>query len=169
MPNVSLYFKTLYKSKAVLITTAFASIIYYILIEYIISLNATNGFVFVTVPTVLIYLLVLSSAVLLTISLHSVRLSLSGLEEGSVSAASLITTVFGGVAAGCNCSVPILSSILYVLSFNAATVSTVIAFVGNYQIELFCAFIALNIYTIYYHLSKLSQSCTIKKGRIVRK
>lgn len=169
MSDVLLYFKTLYKSKTVLITTTLFSIMYYIIIEYIISLNATSNFVFVTIPLVLIYLLVLSSAVLLTISLHSIKLSLSKLEEGSVSATSLITTIFGGVAAGCNCSVPILSSVLYVLSFNAATVSTVTAFVGNYQIEFFCAFIVLNFYAIYYHLGKLSHSCTIRKGKIVRK
>ncbi|MDE1870502.1 MAG: hypothetical protein KGH71_06020, partial [Candidatus Micrarchaeota archaeon] len=70
------YFKALFRSKATVATTAIFSIAYYLLIEYVIGLNATNGYVFVTVPPVLIYLLAFTSGLLLTITIHSIRLSI---------------------------------------------------------------------------------------------
>jgi len=162
------YFKALFRSKAAVATTAIFSIGYYLLIEYVINLNATNGFVFVTTPQVLIYLLAFTSAILLTISIHSIRLSFSKLETELDGVASVVTSLFGGIIAGCNCAVPILASIMYLFALDAATVSTVLSFISSYQLELFSLLIVLNLLISYHHLSTLSRTCTIKKGRLVR-
>ncbi|MGI0141902.1 MAG: hypothetical protein ACREBF_04635 [Candidatus Micrarchaeales archaeon] len=163
------YFKAFFNSKTVVATTAALAVLYYFIIEYVISLNATDGVVFITTPQILIYLLALSSAVLLTISIHSIRLSLSRIQMEIDGVASAATSVIGGVIAGCNCAVPILSSAMYLLALNAATVSTVLAFVSNYQIEIFAALILFNFVTSFHHLSALSRTCTIKSGKLVRK
>ena len=161
-------FKIIYQSKKISLATAFAALIYYLFIEYLITLSATNGFVFVTTPIILIYFLAISSAMLLVISIYSIRLSLSKVEPESVGAFSFVTAAAGGILAGCNCQAPILASVLYLFAFNAATVSTVIAFVGNNQAAIFSLLIILNVAISYYHLHKISASCAIKGGRLVR-
>ncbi|MDE1869846.1 MAG: hypothetical protein KGH71_02560 [Candidatus Micrarchaeota archaeon] len=162
-------FKAIFKSRLIIALTAIVAIAYYFLIQYVIALNAPGGFIFVTTPAIMFYLLAISASVLLIISAYSIRLSLLTMESEFEGAASIISTVLGGVIAGCNCSVPIISSILYLFALNAATVSDVVAFVGNYQLEIFALLILFNIAVSYHHLERLSATCTIKKGRLQRK
>ncbi|MDE1828131.1 MAG: hypothetical protein KGH65_03160 [Candidatus Micrarchaeota archaeon] len=162
------YFKALFRSRLVAATTAIFSVAYYLLIEYLISLNATNGLIFITVPQIFVYALAFSSAILLSISIHTIKFSLSRLQTEVDGIASLLTVVFGAVIAGCNCELPILASIMYLLTLNVVEVSSVLSFISSYQIELFSLLILLNILISYHHLSRLSGSCTIKRGRLVR-
>ncbi|MDE1855823.1 MAG: hypothetical protein KGH49_01125 [Candidatus Micrarchaeota archaeon] len=162
------YFKALYKSKLVLATTALLAIIYYYAIQYLIFLSSYHGAVFVTVPAPMLYLLAISGAVLLTISIHSIKLARSKLETESVGIASAVTTVVGGFVAGCSCTVPLLSSLLYLFALDALAVGSIISFIAAYQLYIFAALILLNILLSYYHLHKMSGSCTLKNGRIVR-
>ncbi|MDE1825639.1 MAG: hypothetical protein KGH61_00500 [Candidatus Micrarchaeota archaeon] len=163
------YFRAFFTSKWVIATTAVFAIAYYFMINYVISLNAPAGFVIITTPPILIYLLALSAAVLISISIESIRLSLSRIRNESTGALSVLTMLAGGVIAGCNCEVPVLSSILYLLALNGTAVSSIIAIVGDYQNYIFVLLIVLNVALSYYSLSRLFGSCSIQKGRIVRK
>ncbi|MDE1846375.1 MAG: hypothetical protein KGH53_03810 [Candidatus Micrarchaeota archaeon] len=159
-------FRSLFGSKAVIAATALIAIAYFYLIEYVISLNAPGGYTFVTVPPILLYLLSLSAAVFLVISAFSLRFAILRVQSEVELAVSALSTIVGGIIAGCSCSVPILASILYIFALNAATVSGLLAFIGNYQVELFGALILFNVAISYHHLDKLSQTCVIRKGRI---
>lgn len=161
------FFKIIFGSKLVVTATALIAIIYYFVIEYFISLNAPGGHVFVTTPAILLYLLALSASILLVVSVYSMRFSFSRIESEAEGIASFVTTVLGGIIAGCNCAVPIIASAMYLLTLNALTVSGVLVFIGDHQIELFLLLIAFNILLSYHHLSKLSSVCSIKKGKIV--
>ena len=168
MPILS-YFKALFTSKWVIALTAVFSIAYYFMINYVISLNAPAGFVIITTPPILIYLLSVSAAVLIAISIHSISLSLSRIRSESTGVVSAATMIAGGVIAGCNCEVPVLSSVLYLFALNGTTVSSIIAIVGDYQNYIFALLIVLNVALSYYNIYRLSRSCSIKNGRIVRK
>ncbi|MDE1761700.1 MAG: hypothetical protein KGH59_02040 [Candidatus Micrarchaeota archaeon] len=163
------YFKALFGSRSAILTTLVLAVIYYIVIEYIVKLGFGTGQAFVTVPQILIYTLAISAAALLTISLHSIRLSVSKARNEAEGILSIATALIGGVVAGCNCEVPIVASLLYLLAFNATTVSSVISFLANYQLEIFVLLIIVNVAVSAYHLSRLSSSCTIKNGRLVPK
>lgn len=163
------FFKAIFKSRLIIALTAIIAIAYYFLIQYVIALNAPGGYIFITTPAILFYLLAISASVLLVISAYSIRLSILTMQSELEGAASVISAVLGGIIAGCNCSVPIIASILYLFALNAATVSTIIAVIGNYQIEIFGLLILFNIAVSYYHLSRLSATCTISKGRLQRK
>lgn len=156
MSSVLSCFKTMYQSRFVVATTILAATFYYLLIEYVISLNAVNGFTFITTPPVLIYLLVLSGAVLLTISIQSIRFSVSRIRSESEGVLSFLTMLVGGLIASCNCEVPVLASMLYLFAFSATTVSAFVSFIGSNQVAIFLVLIALNAGFSYYHLRKLS-------------
>ncbi|HVA82564.1 MAG TPA: hypothetical protein VNF06_00160 [Candidatus Aquilonibacter sp.] len=162
-------FKAIFRSRLIIALTAIVAIAYYFLIQYVIALNAPGGYVFITTPAIMFYLLAISASLLLVISAYSIKLSLLTMESEVEGAASIISAFLGGIIAGCNCSVPIIASILYLFALNAATVSTVIAFIGNYQLEIFALLVLFNIAVSYHHLERLSATCTIKKGRLQRK
>lgn len=163
------FFRVIFSSKEVVGATAILAIVYYFVINYVISLNSPGGISFVTVPAILIYLLAISASMLLVISIYSMKFSFLRIESEAEGVISFITTLAGGIVAGCNCAVPIIASLLYLLTLNAVTVSSIIVIIGNYQIEIFAALILLNLLVSYYHLNKLSKMCTIKKGNIVKK
>jgi hypothetical protein len=159
--------KGILSSPIFLILFILASIGYYFLIKYIITLS-NQGLALVTVPVVMLYLVSVSAGLLLTISIYSVNLSLKysvrGVSEGG---ASVITTFLGSLVSSCGCSAPILGEILYALGANAIGVSGALSFVSSNQYLLLGIIVLINLGLIYYSLSRLSQECKItKNGRI---
>lgn len=158
--------RALYRSQSVVLITAAGGVIYYLLIQYLV--RASNyGIFLITVPAPLLYLLILSSAVLLAISIYSITLSLNTLESSEVGVLGIVTTFAGGMVASCGCSAPILASVLYFFALNTATVSTFTSAVGNNQTTLIILLVFFNLAVSYYHISKLSKDCVINREEML--
>lgn len=109
----------------------------------------------------LLYALVFTSSVLLTIAVYSIRNTQNNKARVSATAAGTVATLFGGVIGGCGCSVPIVSSIA-VLGLSASEVVSLNNFLSDYQNWIFGAMIAANAVVIVYYLYRLStSSCRI--------
>ncbi|MDE1855114.1 MAG: hypothetical protein KGH57_02220 [Candidatus Micrarchaeota archaeon] len=134
-----------------------AVVAYYWLFYYLITVS-NKGLFFVTVPMYLIYALILSASVLVTLSVYAVSNSLktkySGAEGGLLSVA---TSAFGGFIVGCNCYAPIFSSVLYAIGFGTLQVSSAISFLGAYQLWFVVLLIAANLIFIYYQLGRITR------------
>lgn len=162
-----IFLEKIVTSPVFLIIFLVSCLVYYFVIEYII-LSSSNGLFIVTVPTYLLYALVVTSALLLTISVYSIHLSfrykINSLTEGAVSA---VTVFFGSLVTSCGCSAPLLSVLLYSIGVNAIGVSGVISFLSYAQEPILIVMILINLIFIYYSLGKISSTCRIgKDGKI---
>ncbi len=155
-------FRDIFTSYPYIIIAILGSIIYYFFFSYLISASSYGAFIF-TVPSYLIYLLVISSGILLAVSAYILRRSTGRFGLGaSNSTASALTTIIGGLIAGCGCSAPVLYSILSFLGITAADSFSISAFsiinsINQFQIPALFFLIGLNIFLIYYNLGKISQ------------
>lgn len=166
-PGRFLVFKSIFSSPFSLVLLATASIAYYYFIRYIIRISG-SGLALVTAPIYLIYLTVVTSGLLLTISIYSLHLSLKSMaSEVSEGAASVVTVFIGSLVSSCGCSAPILGTILYGIGFDSVGVSGILSFVGSNQYLLLGIISLANLLLIYYSLGKLSGECKLKNGRIV--
>lgn len=140
-----------------MLLTMVAFITYYEIFNYVI-LASNLGIFFVTIPIYMVYALILSGAVLIAISAHSivssVRAKYAGMEGGAL---SIITSSFGSLIVGCSCYAPILSSILYAMGFGVLQVGDTIAFLGDNQLSFVLVFIAANLIFIYYQLGRITR------------
>lgn len=142
---------------------------YYYFILYIIRIS-NSGLVLITAPIYLIYLTVATSAVLLTVSIYSLRLSLKNMaSDVSEGAASIVTVFIGSLVSSCACTAPILGTILYGIGFDSLGVSGALSFVGSNQYLLLGIVSLANLFLIYYSLGKLSGACRLRNGRIAPK
>ena len=79
------------------------------------------------------------------------------------------TAAFGGVLGGCGCTSPLLFGILAPLGLGSQFISFDMFFI-NYQVELFTAFILINIGLAAYYLNKLANpKCALKRQKNEKK
>lgn len=142
----------LYIGMAVLFTA-----LYYLFFYYLIVFS-DKGIFLVTVPIGLVYALVVSASVLLTVSVYAIGRSIHARYAGAEgSALSIATSALNGIIVGCNCYAPILSSALYALGFGTLGVSSAISFLGDFSTELLVVFIVVNLAFLYYQLGRISR------------
>jgi hypothetical protein len=160
-------FKAIFSNNGYVAITIAGSMLYYGVFYYLLS---RSGLPFlVSVPYYLIFLLVLSSAALLAISIYSIRLSLKALEFKAIGGAGFLTSIAGSLIVGCECQAPVLSAIFSFLGMNAVEFSTAVSFISAYSPYLVLALIALNAAMIYHSLGGMTGYCTIRKGAVVIK
>ncbi len=157
----------MYSKPIAIILTVLFVFLYYFLFYNILEYSSGTGVILVTTPIYLIYALVVTSAILLYISVYTIRLSVFNIVNNIPSGVSVVTAVAGGVIASCECQIPLLSVVLYSLGFNSLSVSNVLSFVGAYQTVIITLLFLLNLIFIYYSLGRLSSTCRIKNGRII--
>lgn len=150
-------FKDIFTSYPYIIIAILGSILYYFIFSYLISVSSYGAFVF-TAPLYLIYILVISAGILLSVSAYVLRRSIGGLGLGaSDSAASALTAITGGFVAGCGCSAPALYSLLSLLGVSAAEALGITYSINQFQIPALLLLTAINILLIYYNLGKISR------------
>ena len=167
MPNRTLLLKTIYSKPVSIIVTAIFILMYYVLFENIISISAGNLVPILATPIYLIYALIVTSAILLFLSAYNLKISISNLRNSIYSGISVGSTILGGIIAGCECQVPLLSLIMYNLGLNSISVSTVISLAGEYEVVIIAILVLSNTFFIYYSLGKMSSTCSIKNGNVV--
>jgi hypothetical protein len=114
------------------------------------------------VPGYLVYSLVITSSMLITISISSVHRRVIRNASLVGDAVGTMTTVIGGIISGCNCSAPLLFE-LVTLGIGSSEIVTLNNFISEAQMWIFFSMICLNIVILLYVLNKLSDpSCRIK-------
>jgi hypothetical protein len=159
--NFTKSIKQIYKPKYIILNIAVA-VVYYFILQYLLSVQQ-QGIPFSSVPLYLIYILVATSSVTLTIAIYSLGNTRKNDAKISATSASAITAVAGGIFAGCGCQAAILFNVLaFGIGAGQATLIDTIA--TENAPYIFLAMIAINLFVTGYYLNKLSKaSCKIKK------
>ncbi len=139
------------KSPAYLAIMVAGSLIYF-LIFYNLIIASNYGIFLVTVPIYLVYAMIATAGILLSLGAFSISTALlsraSGLGGGAFSA--ILPTV-GGLVATCACSYSILASLLAFAGINAFEVSGIVSGIALYQLWIMSAIVALNLIMIFYY------------------
>lgn len=156
--------KEIYKLRYLLLNLVLA-FLYYLLITAILAVQA-QGLPFTPVPLYLIYILSITSSVLLTIAVYSIFNTTRNAARFSATAAGTITALAGSIVAGCGCSGAILFSLMAVfLSSSQAFLINTIA-TENASLLLYIMII-INLSVIIYYIRKLSKpECKISKKSV---
>jgi len=138
-----------------------AAAAYYLLFLYVMDYGM--GVPFVAVPMYLVFALIASSAVLVSLSAYELARRLLVVTAGEGGAISVCTASFGCMIAGCGCYAPLVSSLLYTMGLGAIQVSGAIALLGDYQEWLIFLLIIINLGFIYYQSGRMAR--TAKSSR----
>lgn len=138
------------------------AVVYFYLIKYILTIQQ-QGIPITTVPLFLIYILVITSSITLTIAIYSINNTHKNRAKFSASSISAATTLVGGVVTGCGCQAAILFNVLAIgLGSGEATLINTVA--TENAALIFGALIIINLVVIGYYFNKLSKSaCKIKR------
>lgn len=148
-----------YRSPKYLALTLAGGVLYYLIFNYIVSLNNV-GIVIYSAPVYLVYLLSFTASLLLTLTVYSASLRIRhGLRTASsMGLVASISTIVGGGVTACACEAPILYNLLYFLGLNAFEASGFVALIGAYIFEIDAVLILLNVAAAYMVLSKISRT-----------
>jgi hypothetical protein len=132
-----------------LITIA-AAILYYWIFEYLIEASS-RGIILLSIPAYLIYILVITAAISITLGIFSLshalrqRKILAGTSSSTVSTFSVLAA---GISVGCACQAPILYNLLYFLGLNTLEASSIVVGINDYQVQIISLLIILNVLMI---------------------
>ncbi|MFI5412422.1 MAG: hypothetical protein ACHQX1_00860 [Candidatus Micrarchaeales archaeon] len=157
--------REVYKRPTYIAINIVSIIVYYYLFVYLIKIQQ-QGLFFATIPDYLIYLLVITSSIALTIGLYSIKNTINNGAKELSTGIGTATALAGGVVGGCGCAAPLVLG-LSVFGLNTTQTFALIDFISANQLILFSLMIAINFFVVIYYLNKLSEpSCEIRrKGR----
>ncbi|MEM3227606.1 MAG: hypothetical protein QXR58_01475 [Candidatus Micrarchaeaceae archaeon] len=160
--NVYNTLRRIYTRKYIAINVA-AFAIYYLIARYLIILQESAFIIVNPYLFYLMYLLVFSASITITIAIYSIRNTRRNIARFTASGVSAITALLGSVIISCGCAVPILFS-LAAIGVSGASIIALNDFFSKYAIWLVSTFIFLNLLLIIYYLNKLSKPyCSVKK------
>lgn len=162
MKDIIRTLRQVYRPKYILFNIA-ALLIYYLAYDYLVQYQQL-GLVIITAPIYLVYALLVTASVLLTISVYSISNTIRNKVHVSGSVLGTFTAMGGAIVSGCNCTAPILFS-LTAVGISSASVVLLQNFISAYQIPLFAVMIGINLFAVMYNVSKISKSsCRIKRS-----
>lgn len=154
----------IFSRPAYLAIAAVASILFFYLFRYLVEAN-NHGIFLVLIPMYVIYALVITSGVILSISLFAVADSVASRRLGEIGGIDgIVIPAIGGLVAGCGCAFPLLESILLFIGVNALQAAGIASAINSYQIWILLAMITLNAILIYYYLGRIP-AVNIKKAK----
>ncbi|HVC58422.1 MAG TPA: hypothetical protein VND15_03030 [Candidatus Acidoferrales bacterium] len=158
--------RMIYSSPAYVVVNIAAAAFYYFLFRYLLA-SQNYGIFLLNVPNYLIYALVISSSVLLTLGAYGIKSAFESRSRAvGEQGASAATTIVGAVISGCaSCQAPFVGSLLYAFGFNTLTVSSILSGIGGSQELILAAFIVINLALIYYSTAKIAEGCKIRPRR----
>jgi hypothetical protein len=148
----------IFTSPAYIAIAVVSFIAYYFLFKFFASLES-RFFVFITVPSFLIYLLAASAAILLTISVFASVAAYHKFKAGAATCAvtSGITSAFGGLVAGCGCNASFIVALLSTLGVGFLPASAFVAFLTRYNVEILLVLTLINLLLAYYQLGVVAK------------
>ena len=141
--------KRIYTSYLYWLETVVAFVAYYAFYMVLIS---RERLIFEAAPMYIIYLLIASSAVLLTIATYSIRRQFNVSKSAAAGGWSVFASAAGTALISCGCESPIIAPMLYLIGLNALEVSSLISYIASYQTYLLSFLFLLNLLFIYYSL-----------------
>ncbi len=143
---------------------AAAAVAYYLLFTFLIRYQ-NYGIFLLSVPWYLVYAMIFTASMLLTISVYSVRNTRRNRAEFTASTASAATLVIAGVLGGCGCSESLVFG-LAALGISSSSLFSADAILVSVSVQISAALLAVNVLILLYYLNKLSKpSCAIRQGR----
>ena len=162
LPSMLRILVAVYKPKYLLLNiVAFIGYyyVYYALISY-----QNYGLFLNNIPYGLLYSLVLTSSILITIAVYSIRNTRNNKARTTGTTAGTAVTLLAGVIGGCGCEAPLVLN-LAVIGLSASEVVSLNNFLTGYQIQIFEVMIIVNVAVVIYYLYRLSSpSCKISKA-----
>lgn len=156
-------FLIIFKNPVYILSTIISSAIFYY-IFYILIAISNKGIFILLIPAYLIYLLMILSGILFSISLYSLLKSLltkAARFEGEI--ASILLPSIGGLISSCGCSFSIFASLLGFLGVNAFESIGIVSTISTYQLWLIVALVVINVAMIYFYLGKLTRFFSKRK------
>ncbi|MGC8479789.1 MAG: hypothetical protein ACP5M9_03955 [Candidatus Micrarchaeia archaeon] len=162
LKNIIETLKSIYSRPFYIILNIIFAFVYYLIFTFLVEYQ-NYGILLIESPVYLLYLLIMLSSILLTISIYSIRNTKKNIAKVSGTTVSAIAVLFGGVVGGCGCAAPIIYGIS-VLGLGLGTTSTVAYYLNSYIIEIFIFIILLTLFMILYYLNKLSsKNCVVRR------
>jgi hypothetical protein len=148
--------RAIYAPKYLLFNAA-AAVAYLLAFQYLVSYQ-NLGIALVFAPAYLVYLLIITASVLLTMSVRSLFLTRRiAAEQSAGGILGTASALFGGVVGGCGCSVPILFS-LTAIGLSAAQVVWLTDFVSANTALLLSLMIVINLFAAIYYVRRISRT-----------
>ncbi len=133
-----------------------AAVLYYFLLYTIIYMSSFRGIVILTVPVYMFYLLVITSAILITISIYGIRKRIAIKDATAGGVVSVVMPSVGGLVAGCGCSAPLLSSLLIPV-LGSIGAEGILSYLSAYNVYILGILTVINLLLVYYQLHLLSR------------
>lgn len=138
--------------------------VYYLVFRYLIT-SSNDGLVLITIPSYLVFALIGSASILLTLSVHSFFLILphnrkNGVPSGIFSSFSVF---IGGIAAGCACQAPILYGFLYFVGLNSLEASGLVTSFADHEVAIIEAMVAINMILIVLFSRRIQKNCKLNQ------
>jgi len=140
-----------------------AAVIYYFIFGFLIRYQ-NYGILLISVPVLLVYAVIASASVLLTVSVFSIHNTRRNQAKVAASSLSAVTLVVGGVLGGCGCAEPLIFG-LGTLGISSSTLFSVNAVLTAYASQIFIAMVLVNLILILYYLNKLSKPACMVRPR----
>lgn len=128
----------------------FISIVYYFLLYFIVR---TTSRIF-TAPALLVYLLVITSALVFTIGIFGIMKARKQSGVACSVTGSLVPLV-GSVVLGCGCESTVIVPFLVGIGVSASSAFGFSLLIARYTLYILSALILLNIFLLYYELGRL--------------
>lgn len=164
MPKLSTIVDTLpkiYRPKYIILNTLFV-LFYYLVFAYFVRIQSSTAFYII--PAQLIFLLVVSSSVLLTLAIYSYKNTRKNKAKASASGISFASIAVASGLCGCAGTFPILFATA--IGLNVSGIVSLSNFLLFYRIQMFSAIVLLNIIVIAYYINRFSDpSCKIYEKR----
>ena len=144
--------KEIYKPRYVGLTFALG-IVYAIAFWYSAYLQGGDA-VMLYIPIYLVFLLIVSSSILMTVAVYSMKNRRRNNIKTTGTAASAGTVILGSGL--CGCTTTLLPTIALAIGVGTPTVYELSSFLKNYNVEIISVLIIINVAVLAYYLNKLS-------------
>ncbi len=152
----------IYSNPTYVAANIIALVVYYFVFVYLIKIQEEGVFL-VTIPPYLIYLLVITSSIVFTIGIYSIRNTRRNQAKELSTGVGTATALVGGVIGGCGCVEPLLLN-LSIFGLNTSQTFALLDFVSGAQIWILWLMIVINSFVALYYLNKLSKpACEIRR------
>ncbi len=152
----------IYSKPSYVLVNVVSLIVYYFAFVYLIKIQEQGVFI-ETIPPYLIYLLVITSSIALTIGIYSIRNTKRNEAKEVSTGIGTATALLGGVVSGCGCIEPLVLN-LSIFGFSASQTFALLDFISGAQNWILWLMIVINSFVVLYYLDKLSKpACEIKR------
>ncbi len=151
--NLPKAFKKVYSPRYIVFNVIVA-IAYYLIITYLIKVQ-NYGIILILVPKYLLYLVILSASIMLTMGVYTTIKSFHKKGNATITSFGTAISLFTGLILGCGCGAPAVFAIT-AIGVSLVEASTIASYIVNYSIPILIGIIILNILLILYYAGKVS-------------